>query len=126
MKFQLLDVEIGLSSSVTTFRWELSSSSMIMTQRGPRFPAMMIESSHPYYDCWSAELRISHQQARPVPIQNAFDALLSREPTVSETRDLFAKLGLELPGEYDDLDIAEIVRMALHDENRADDPRGAW
>ena len=73
MKFQLLDVEIGLSSSVTTFRWELSSSSMIMTQRGPRFPAMMIESSHPYYDCWSAELRISYQQARPVPIQNAFD-----------------------------------------------------
>jgi hypothetical protein len=126
VKFRLLDVEIGLSSAVTTFRWELSSKSMIMTQRGPRFPAMMIESSHPYYDCWNAELRISHQQARRVPIEKAFDALLSPEPTVAETRDLFAKLGLGLPGEYEDVQVSEIIRKALRDENRTDDPRGAW
>jgi hypothetical protein len=124
VKFRLLDVELALSSSVTTFRWELSSSSMIMTQRGPRFPALMVDSHHPYYDCWSAELRVSHQQARRVPIEKSFDALLGPEPTVAETRDLFIKLDLKLPDEYDDRNVTEIITKALHDENRQDDPRG--
>jgi len=122
---ELLDVEIALSSAVTTFRWELSSKSVIMTQRGPHFPALAIESSHPYYDCWSAELRISHQQARRVPIDNALEILRSPEPTVPETRELFTKLGIGLPIEYDDAHVTDIIRKAFENEKASDDLRGA-
>ena len=123
-RFQLVDIDIALSATVSTFRWELSSSSLVITQRGPRFPALVVRSGQLYYDCWSTELRTSFQQARRVPMERARDTSLSVEPTVAEARALFSSLAVELPSEYTDEEVAEIIRKALHDENRPDDPRG--
>src|SRR5262249_9908611 len=40
-KFQLLDIIVGLASTMSTFRFDLSASRIIITQDDPRFPAMI-------------------------------------------------------------------------------------
>lgn len=117
-RYRLLDIDIGLSATMTTFRWDLSASCVIITREAPTAPAMRAENGRFYYDWCFAELRASLDQARPVPIEQARNAPLSDEPTVAEVRRLFQALGLDLPRAFVDRDVAEITRKAL----RADDP----
>lgn len=111
----LLDIEIGLTSAVSMFRWDLSSRFLIMTQRGPRFPAMIVEKGRPYYDSWSIELRTSFDGSRKVPMDRALTVPLGSDPSVAEVRVLFEVLGL--PGDYTDSDMEMIVEKALRDSN---------
>ncbi|WP_167333462.1 hypothetical protein [Nocardia concava] len=113
----LLDIEIGLTSTVSVLRWDLSSRFLIVTTRGPRFPAMIIEKGRPYYDSWTIELRTSFSGARKVPINRALRQPLGTDPTVAEVRELFERLDLGLPESYDDADITTIVEKALRDTN---------
>ncbi|MEU2252298.1 hypothetical protein [Nocardia xishanensis] len=114
----LLDIEIGLTSSVSMFRWDLSSRYLIVTQRGPRFPAMIIERGRPYYDSWSIELRTSFAESRRVPIDRALTVQLAEQPGIAEVRELFDALELSLPADYDDADVDDIVAKALRDSAR--------
>lgn len=112
-RYELLDINIGLSSVISTFRYELSSGSLIITQRGPDFPATVIENGSLSYDCWNTELYASLQQSRVVPMDRAKSIELSDEPSIDQIRDLFRGLNIELPPEYDDAVLGEIRRMAL-------------
>ncbi|MGW0326273.1 hypothetical protein [Nocardia sp. NPDC003183] len=116
---QLLDIQIGLTSSVSLFRWDLSTRFLIVTQRGPRFPAMIIERDRPYYDSWNIELRTSFAESRPVAIDRATSVRLDDDPTVEQVRDLFDTLGMGLPGDFDDADVTDIITKALQDHDRA-------
>ncbi|MEV2220840.1 hypothetical protein AB0E01_13270 [Nocardia vinacea] len=128
---RLLDIEIALTSSVSMFRWDLSSRYLILTQRGPRFPAMVVEKGRPYYDSWDFELGTSFDECRRVPIEHARNVPLREEPSIPEVRSLFEVLGLALPENYTDADVVDIITKALHDTRRplrgAGDrlPRGA-
>ncbi|WP_405484809.1 hypothetical protein [Nocardia sp. NBC_00511] len=113
----LLDIEIGLTSAVSMFRWDLSSRFLIMTQRGPRFPAMIVEKGRPYYDSWSIELRTSFAGSRRVPMERALLVPLGNDPSVVEVRGLFDVLGLDLPDQFTDADIDSIIEKALRDNN---------
>ncbi|MGH4027074.1 MAG: hypothetical protein ACRDRV_21090 [Pseudonocardiaceae bacterium] len=114
-RFPPLDIKIGLSSVLTTFRWDMSSRYLVITQRGPRYPAMMIERDRFYYRWWRMELDQSLEQARAVPLECAVDAPLGKDPGPAEARRLFSALGLELPREYEDDVVADIVVKALSD-----------
>ncbi|MFF5204466.1 hypothetical protein [Streptosporangium sp. NPDC000396] len=116
---QILDLDIRLSTTMTLFRWDMSGSRLIITQRGPRFPAVTFTRESPHYNLWRTELRTSLSQARRVPVEDATP--LSDSPTVEEARRLFTSLGLPLPGKYEDDDVAEIVMQAL---NTVDPYRG--
>ncbi len=116
-RFPFLKIELGLSGVMTTFRWDLSSRSVIMTQEDPTAPAMVIENGKPYYRAYSRELVASFNQARRVPLDQAGDLQLSDEPTVEETRKLFSVLDLELPRSYSDRDVSELVVKALRARN---------
>jgi hypothetical protein len=116
-RYEPLNVEIGLSTVASTFRWEVSSRHFILTQRGPRFPAMLIEREDPFYSLFVSELNASFRQARRVPLELAASVRLSDGPTIEETRAIFSRLDLELPSDLDDEDVSEIVNKALHDEN---------
>jgi hypothetical protein len=116
-RFRLLDIDIGLSSSMTTFRWDLSSNCVVITREDPRAPAMMVDRGKFYYDWCSTELLASLDQARRVPIEQARAAPLSDEPTVEEVRKLFDVLGLSLPRSFTDRDVGDIVRKALQAKN---------
>ncbi|GAB4588261.1 hypothetical protein [Nocardia sp. IFM 10818] len=113
----LLDIEIGLTSVVSMVRWDLSSRLLIVTTRGPRFPAMIVEKGQPYYDSWSIELRTSFAEARKVPMDRALAVQLGSDPTVAEARSLFEALGLALPDHYTDAEVEMIVEKALRDDN---------
>jgi hypothetical protein len=116
-RFRLLDIDIGLSAAMSTLRWDLSASRVIITQENPQGAAMVTDRGRFYYDWCSTELLTSLDQARRVPIEQARTAPLSDEPTVEEVRKLFEELGLDLPRAFSDRDVVDIIRKALRAKN---------
>jgi hypothetical protein len=112
-KYESLSIEIAFTTIASTFRWEASSHYFLLTQRGPRFPAMIIEHGDQYFNLFLAELNASFRQARRLPMELASHTDLSEEPTIEETRALFAKLEIDPPFEFEDTEIAEIIDKAI-------------
>ena len=103
---------VRLSSLITLFRWDMSRSRLIVTQRGPQFPALSFPRDSVHYNLWATELRNSMRQARRLPLENA--TRLSETPTAAETRSLFAALGTPLPGDFGETKAEEIAKNALN------------
>lgn len=116
-RFTFLRIEVGLSKVMTTFRWDLCSHWVIMTQEDPSAPALLFEKGKPHYRAYSRELVASFDQARQVDISRAKDMYLSDEPSVEETRKLFSRLELELPISLTDRDVTDLIRRALRPKN---------
>jgi hypothetical protein len=116
-RFSFLTMEVGLSSMMTTFRWDMTPHKLIITQEDPHFPAMMLEPGKYYYEIYSRELMASMRQARKVPLDRIDHVELSDEPTVDETRKLFTELDLPLPRAFTDRNVAEIVSKAIQAKN---------
>jgi hypothetical protein len=114
--FQLLDISVGLSSTMSTFRFDLSASRIIITQDDPQFPAVMISSTSPLYDGYETELRSSLSQTRLVPLKDA-QIRLSEVPTETEAREFFAAVLVPLPDSYSDDDVRQIVEKAIRARN---------
>ncbi|MGH3766843.1 MAG: hypothetical protein ACRDS0_25420 [Pseudonocardiaceae bacterium] len=117
-RYRLLTVEVGLSSTISTFRWDLSSRSLVMTQfitqRGAQEPALLIERGSTYYDRHSTELRTSFEQSRLLPIEQAAKAVpLGDEPSVEQVQKIFVALNVPLPSSFDDGAVSEIIRKAI-------------
>ncbi len=110
-----LKIEVALSPTMTLFRWDMTQNVLFITERGPRFPAMMIKEGRFFYDYWRNELDEQFEQSHRVPLTNA--PILSEEPTRDEARDLFARLDLPLPEYFSDDDIDLIVRQAINAQN---------
>jgi hypothetical protein len=118
-RYGLLDIEVGLSSTMTTFRWDLSASRLIMTVEDPN-RAMTALAGTFYYENCDTELRLSFEQARRVPLEMYKKVPLGDEPTIEEVQELFERIGVPLPRSYNGQDIVDIARKAL----RAVDPYG--
>ncbi|MGR6921423.1 hypothetical protein ACU635_44875 [[Actinomadura] parvosata] len=116
-RYGLLDIEVGLSSTMTTFRWDLSSSRLIMTVEDPNM-AMTALADTFYYENCDTELRLSLEQARRVPLEMYKKVPLGDEPTIEEVQELFERIGVPLPRSYNGRDVVDIARKAL----RALDP----
>lgn len=110
-----LKIEVALSPTMTLFRWDMTQNVLFITERGPRFPAMMIKEGRFFYDYWRNELDEQFEQSYRVPLMNA--PTLSEDPTREETRDLFSRLELALPDHFSDDDVDLIVRQAIHAQN---------
>ncbi|MCF6474794.1 hypothetical protein FAF44_41425 [Nonomuraea sp. MG754425] len=116
-RYGLLDIEVGLSSTMTTFRWDLSSTRLIMTVEDPNM-AMTALADTFYYENCDTELRLSMEQARRVPMEMYKKVPLGDEPTIEEVQELFERVGVPLPRSYNGRDVVDIARKAL----RALDP----
>lgn len=116
-RFAFLTIAVGLSQIMSTFRWDMSSGSLVITQEDPGRPAMLIEADKPYYRSYSQELLASLDQARQVEIGLARDVPLGDEPTVDETRKLFTRLSLPLPRSFTDRDVSDVIRKAIQPKN---------
>ncbi|NYI08308.1 hypothetical protein [Allostreptomyces psammosilenae] len=110
-----LDIEVSLSSTMPTLRWDMSASCLVITQDDPERVNLLVERGKPLYDYYVTELRVSHEQGRPVPLRQA--QRLDEEPSVDAARELFERVGLPLPESFSDLDVAAIVSKALHAQN---------
>ncbi|MBF8189213.1 hypothetical protein ITP53_26475 [Nonomuraea sp. K274] len=118
-RYGLLDIGVGLSSTMTTFRWDLSATRLIMTVEDPN-KAMTALAGTFYYENCDTELRLSFEQARRVPLEMYKKVPLSDEPTLEEVQELFERVGLPLPKTYNGKDVVDVARKAL----RAVDPYG--
>lgn len=117
-RYRLLAVDVGLSPTITTFRWELSSRSLIITQQDPREPALLIKRGWVYYDRYATELLTSLEQSNRLPIEQAAKAVpLSNEPSVEEAQKLFVALNIPLPSSFDDRAVSDIIRKAVQAKN---------
>lgn len=112
-RYAILRIDVALSATASTFRWDLSSSCAFMTQEDPS-PNLLVREPSPLYDFCTRELHSSFGQARRVPLELAKAVRLSDEPSAREARCLFSELGMELPVTMVEDDITEIIQKALH------------
>jgi hypothetical protein len=113
----LLKVDVWLSSVMSTFRADLSSSCVLITQEDPSAPAIMIDSDEIYYRRWNIELQYSRDQARRVPIEQARQVVLDDEPTVEQARRLFGALTIPIPRSFGDREVSDIIIKAIKARN---------
>lgn len=112
-RYELLDIDVRLSSAYSLLRYEMSTSCLIFTQRGPEFPAMVINSGTPAYLSWESELHVSFQQAKRLPLQSVKSMQLGSVPAPEEIRAVFRTLGIELPPDYTDDILDDLRELAL-------------
>ena len=86
-----LTVEIGLSRVVSTFRWDLSASCVILTQEDSPSPSLIFDNDRAHYRALDRELVASFNQARRVPVERADPLRPAETPTTEEVRRLFAR-----------------------------------
>jgi hypothetical protein len=117
-RFELLDIVVGMRPTMTTFRWDLSSRYVVITQEDPAAPAMVIERGRAHYERYATELRSSLEQTRRLPIQLAAEAVpLNEEPTVEETKKLFDTVTLPLPASFTERDVRDVITKAVRAKN---------
>lgn len=116
-RFTLLKISGGLSPVMTTFRTDMSSSHVIITQESSTGPALVVEAGKPHFSAYEQELQSSFDQAKPVQLSLARDVPLSDEPTVDEVRRLFTRLGTPLPSTFTDRDVSDVIVKAVRPRN---------
>ncbi|APU14746.1 hypothetical protein [Actinoalloteichus fjordicus] len=116
-RFTFLRVDLALSAVMTTFRWDLSSRWVIMTQEDPSAFAVQFQRDTPHYRSYDRELVASFDQARRVDVALVRDLRLSEEPSVDEARTLFTTLQLPLPESFTDDDVSDTLSRALQPKN---------
>lgn len=116
-RFGLLDIRVGLTSVVSTFRYDMSSEYLIITQDDPRFPALLVPRHKSPYDAYGVELRNSFEQARHVRLELADRVLLSNEPTAEEVEVLLETLELPPKPPLDENEAITVVQKAIHAKN---------
>lgn len=109
-----LSVEVGLSTTISTFRYDVSSRYLVITQRGPQFPAILVERTRPQYDYWRFELDTSFSRSRRLPISQVTARIrLDPRPTTTQVRRLFEELSIPLADAFSDVDVDDIITKAV-------------
>lgn len=116
-QYGLLKIDVWVSPRMTTFRYDFSSTCVIITQEDPRAPALLIDRGKIYYHRWNIELQYGREQARRVPIEQAKQVFLGDVPTIEQTRRLFSALDIPLPRSFGDREVSEIVAKAIEPRN---------
>ncbi|MFI0978796.1 hypothetical protein ACH4SP_17565 [Streptomyces sp. NPDC021093] len=110
-----LEIAVHLSSVVSTLRFDLSETCLVITQDDTSRTNLLIRRGQPLYDYYVTELHQSREQARELDLRLA--PSLAPEPTVDEVRELFEQVRLPLPRAFTDSDIGEVIVKALHAED---------
>jgi hypothetical protein len=114
--YNLLNISVFLLSMMSTFRYDLSDSKLIITQDHPEFPAMVISRENPHYHAYVTEINKSQQQARPVIIDGPH-AQLTEPLTEAKARQFFIDAGVRLPESFTEGDVGQIIKKAIHAVN---------
>lgn len=116
-RFGLLDIRVGLTPFVSTFRFDMSSQYLIVTQDDSRFPALLVPRDKSLFDAYGVELRNSFEQATRVQLELGDRVNLSDEPSLDEVRSLLDALGVSPKPPLDDEEAASVLQKALHARN---------
>jgi hypothetical protein len=113
-RFRLLDIQVSLTPIVSTFRYDMSSEYLIITQDDPRSPALLIPRDKSLFDAYGIELRNTFEQAVHVQLALADQVSLSDEPTAEELQTLLDALGLPPKPPLNDEEAAAVIQKAVH------------
>jgi hypothetical protein len=116
-QYQPLDIRIGLTDVVSTFRYDMSSEYLIVTQEDPDHPGLLVPRGKPLFDAYGVELHNSFEQTRLVPLERADRLPLSADPTADDVRKLLEILDLRPEQPLDDQEAAIVVQKAFHAKN---------
>jgi len=109
-----LQIAIGLSRKMSTFRYDMSGSSLIITQDDSVL-SLLIPRDSDFYDRFDGELARSFEQSVTVELKRTSDVpLTTKSPTTDNVGRIFDALGLPLPLEVDP---QRIIRRAFYSEN---------
>jgi hypothetical protein len=109
-----LHIEVGLSRKMSTFRYDMSASSLIITQDDSVL-SLLIPRDSDFYDRFDGELARSFGQSVPVDLKKTSDLpLTTKSPTTEDVGRIFDALDLPLPP---GIDPQRIIRRAFHSEN---------
>lgn len=111
--YTLLDISVGLASTMGIFRYDLADSRLVITQDDGF--AMVVPREGALYPSYETDLRTSFEQAEHVSLEAAKHVPLSEEPTVGQVVDLFESIGVPLVVSRDL--VAEIITKAIHARN---------
>ena len=115
--YNLLNISVYLMSMMSTFRYDLSDSRIIITQDHPDFPAMVISKDSPHYHAYVTEINKSQEQAKPVAIEASHLQLLSEPLTEATVRQFFVDVRLPLPDSFTEGDVQQIIQKAVDPKN---------
>ena len=116
-RYALLDIAVSVSERMTTFRWDMSSRAVLLTQEDAAGQALLFTADKTYYRYWDVELGFSFAQARSVPLAAAAQVPLGEEPSVDEVISMFEALECPLPRSYEPRDVSDIIAKALQARN---------
>jgi hypothetical protein len=104
---------------MSTFRYDLSDSKLIITQDHPEFPAMVISRENPHYHAYETEINKSQQQARQVKIDGPHARLAEQADELTEemVRRFFTEAGVPLPDSFTEGDVWQIIEKATNARN---------
>lgn len=115
-RVQYLRISVGLTPIVPTFRYDMSSTYLIITQDSPRFPGLLISRENTLFDAHDIELLNSFDQARRVDLDRG-KVDLSEDPTPVELHRLLDDLDLSPNPPLTDDQATGIIQKALHARN---------
>lgn len=111
-------IRVGLTRTASTFRYDMSSSLLIITRDDPELPAELIPDRAPLFAAYARELETSFGQAVPVDVERVRQRVnLSEEPGPGEVITLLDTLGLAPEQPLSDDEITIILEKALHAQN---------
>jgi hypothetical protein len=114
--YSLLNIGVYLMSTMSTLRYDLSDSMIIITQDHPQFPAMVISKNNPHYYAYVTEINTSQQQARSAAIEGPH-MQLTDPLTEDKVRQFFIDAHLPLPDSFTEGDVKQIIDKAIHAKN---------
>jgi hypothetical protein len=112
-RFDQRNIRIGLTNIMSTFRYDMSEGSLIITQDDGN-SSLFIPQDSSFYRRFKAELSRSLDQARQVPLERAGGILIAAVPTSNDASRVFEALDLSLDPT---LDLDRIIQRALHAPN---------
>lgn len=114
IEYPQLKVDIGLRNAFSTFRYDLSSSHVIITKEDPQSPAMRCDSPGYYYKSYKGEIQFAWKQAR---VLNENKVLFLKAPiSITSCREIFQVVGLDLSSIPDDI-LLKAIEMTNSPEN---------
>lgn len=116
-QYQPLDIRLGLTDVVSTFRYDMSSEYLIVTTEDSDLPGLLVPRGKPLFDAYGVELHNSFEQARIVPLERTDRMPLSDDPTTDEVRKLLEALDLRPERPLDEKEAAIVVQKAFHAKN---------
>ena len=111
----MLRISLGLADSYSSFRYDLSSHLVVITNEDPRFPAIKADKEHHFYGVYQEEIRMSFDQTKIIPkesLPSIEKSELNKETAVEALKELNLFIA-----DLTDEDLEEIIEMTLRPNN---------